>query len=364
MATTLEQILSGANLTGVIQATKSGVPQVLPPQFLAPTRQVKGNTTTYRKVEGTRQVARIAHYGSPSQRRELQSVSDVPVTLLHTIEHQVHDPLVLQSLKSVNETEQTLGEQEIARQVREFRTLFDNLRVAAATSALALGAIYFDGNGNLLPSSSGAVVSVDFGVPSGNKAQLDVFGDGDIIDASWATDGTDIINQVIALRKAAVKLTGYPIRHAFYGTNVFEYLVSNTAISGLIEASPGMAETVAEGRLPSSLLGLDWHPIYEAFFVDQDGTAQEIVGADTVVFTPDPDPTWWEFVEGSYLVPNNLGNVGGDATAALGNLSQVYGMFSYGQVLSDPPAIKHVAGDTFLPVLKVPAAVFIADVTP
>jgi hypothetical protein len=37
-------------------------------------------------------------------------------------------------------------------------------------------------------------------------------------------------------------------------------------------------------------------------------------------------------------------------------------MFSYAQVTSDPVTVKHVAGDTFLPVLKVPKAIFIATV--
>ncbi len=37
-------------------------------------------------------------------------------------------------------------------------------------------------------------------------------------------------------------------------------------------------------------------------------------------------------------------------------------MFAYGVVNVDPVTIKRVAGDTFLPVLKVPKAVFAATV--
>ena len=39
-------------------------------------------------------------------------------------------------------------------------------------------------------------------------------------------------------------------------------------------------------------------------------------------------------------------------------------MFSYATVKDDPVTIKQVGGDTFLPALKVPAAIWQADVTP
>jgi len=38
------------------------------------------------------------------------------------------------------------------------------------------------------------------------------------------------------------------------------------------------------------------------------------------------------------------------------------GMFAYGMASADPPSAKIVYGDTFLPVLKVPSAVFVATV--
>ena len=61
-----------------------------------------------------------------------------------------------------------------------------------------------------------------------------------------------------------------------------------------------------------------------------------------------------QYAEGVAITP--------DAIASAGNVSIASGMFSYGQVLSDPVTVKHIAGDTFLPVLKVPKAVFVATV--
>jgi len=65
-------------------------------------------------------------------------------------------------------------------------------------------------------------------------------------------------------------------------------------------------------------------------------------------------------------VPTNF-ELANNATSAVDvahSLREQAGMFSYAEMLTDPPSIKMVAGDTFLPVIKVPKAVFIADVTP
>jgi hypothetical protein len=50
--------------------------------------------------------------------------------------------------------------------------------------------------------------------------------------------------------------------------------------------------------------------------------------------------------------------------AALGNFTQAQGAFSYAKVGHNPPGVEHFAGDTFLPLLKNPWAVFLADVVP
>lgn len=365
MAKTIEQVLAARNLCGLIRGVVTGVPSdILPPSFLTPNKTVEGNHGTYTQVNGTRKTARIVQYGSPSQKRGLAGISEKAVTLLHTFEHQHHNPLVLQNLLSEDsEVKQTMGKQTVARQVSEFGALFKNLRISAVYSALAQGAIYFDADGNLLPTASGATVTVDYGVPAGNKAQLDVFGSGAIISASWATAGTLIGNQIRALKKAARKKTGYPIVHAFYGSSIPDYLLANTQIQALIAASPRLSEAAAAGDVPQGLCGLQWHPVDQAFYDDANDVLQDWFGADTVVFTPEPSPDWYEFLEGTYPVPNSL-TVSADASAALGNVTAQAGPFSYAVVTDDPVGIKHLAGDTFLPVMKVPGAIFISDVTP
>lgn len=363
---TIQQILSAANMLGTINAIKGGVVNPFDPAFLTTIRGITGDYGTYTKIEGTRETARLVQYGSPSVRRNLRGLSEVPVKLAHSFEHQFHDPTVLQNLMNYeNPTVQALGMQEIGRQTSEFKSLFMNLRISSLASMLALGAVYFDADGNLLPSATGAALTVDFQVPAGNQDQLNWDGNGNIIAASWATAGTDIIGHVETLKIAAKRLTGYPLTTAYYGENILGYLVANTVIQALGVGNPGIANSLLQLTIPDGFLGLKWRPASDHCFVDQDGTRQTIFPADQVTFTPDVDRSWYEMLEGTYPVPTNLGAVTADALDSAGSgIRLARGLFNYAHVMSDPVTIKHLAGDTMLPVLKVPAAIFQADVTP
>lgn len=355
---TIQEILGARNLCGVINAIKAGVPKVLPPSFYATTRGVEGDHCTYTLVEGTRQTARLVQFGSPSVRRGLRGIKEKAVKLLHSKEHVIHKPATLLNLRNMDsEQKQKLGRQEITRQSADFKQLFTNLRIAAVTQALALGVIYFDDEGNLLPSSSNAVFSLDMQVPANNKNQLN-----SIIAASWATAGTAIHTHIIELKKAALKATGYALEYAFYGEDILGYFLANTALKEIIWRTPVYQKAFTEGEIPNGFLGLQWIPAYGAFYNDAAGSDQDLWAGDKIVFTPEPSPEWWEIIEGSYPVPTEIGIVGSDAVAALGNIDEVTGMFQYAELLSDPVTIKQIAGDTFLPIIKVPAAIYIADV--
>lgn len=359
MAKTLMDILGARNLVGVIQAVKGGVPSdVLPPAFMRVSRKVEGDYCTYTKVESTRKTARMVMYGSPSRNRDLKGVSEVPIKLVHTAEHIIHKPTTLMNLKNLdNEAKQKLGRMEITRQSNEFKILFQNLRMSAVYAALSSGYIYFDEDGNLLPNSTGAMVTIDFGVPAGNKNQL-----GGVIAATWDAAGTDIHKQIVALKKAARKATGYPLKYAFYGDDCLDYFLTNTKLKEIINRNSQYQKDFSQNEITDGFLGLNWIPAYEAFFQDAAGTNQDFWSADKIVFTPEPSPDWWEYIEGSYPVPTNLGNVHSDGVAAIGNVLEVNGMFNYAILLEDPVTVKQVAGDTFLPVLKVPKSIYIADV--
>src|ERR1039457_2426563 len=78
---TLQDILGGPNLCGVIRGTATGIPSVFPEAFYQVDKTVDRDTGQYTRVYGTRTVARIAAYGAPSQQRTLKGVESVPVKL-------------------------------------------------------------------------------------------------------------------------------------------------------------------------------------------------------------------------------------------------------------------------------------------
>ncbi len=185
-----------------------------------------------------------------------------------------------------------------------------------------------------------------------------------MLDASWDNAAADIDRQLLNLRQTAARLSGYPLRYAFYGKNVPTYLTGNAKLTNYFVRNAGDdASYLSTAEIPSPLLGFTWVPAHDAFFEDANGVLQPLVGDDQVAFTPDPTPDWIGWLEGTYPVPTTVGAVAGDAAQSLrANVTTAAGLFAYGVLSTDPVTVKMVAGDTFLPVLKVPKAIFIATV--
>lgn len=359
-ATTIQNVLDSENLTGLTREVIGGLPDdLLPSGFLTSTESVSGNTAKYDKVSSTRKSALIVQYGSPSAKVNLKGISEQPVRLIHTFQHQVHDASTLVNLREEGDAgKQMKGQQTVARQVASFGNQFSNLRTAAIHSLLSKGAIFVAADGSLLASSSGAAYTIDFGIPAGNKGTLGVDGGEAILNANWDTAATDIGLQVQNLRAAARKFTGYPLRHVFYGPNIPTYIRGNTMAQTAISGSVRLSEAQYANEIPDGLFGMTWHAVDQAFFELADGTATDWYDDDAVVFTPDPTPDWIDTIQGSFLVPTELG-ISQDASAVLNSLNEMFGPFGYAELTTDPPGIKQYGGDTFLPVLKVPNAMFI-----
>lgn len=360
MAMSLEQVLGYVYLTGVIQAVKTGIPDLLPKQFQSIKKQTMGDKGRYTQVRGTRATARLAMYGSAAQKRALKGIESKDVKLIHAFESISMDPLLLQTLRRYDDySVQQMGIQEVDRQQSEFAMYFDNLRLATQYSMLANGKVWFDSSNNLLPSSSGAQVTVDYGIPANNLNQLN-----GIISASWANANTDIPAQLRALKLRSAQDTGYPLKYAFYGTNIPSYLTQNNYVIDYLSRNPNFATRFLEmAEIPDGLFGFTWVPVYSAFYEDASGTNQTFFGGDAVTFTPDITQDVYELMEGTYMVPTSF-NAAANMAAALASMKQVVGKFGYAIPTGNPPGVDMLAGDTQLPVWKVSSALYAADVAP
>jgi hypothetical protein len=366
----LNDILGGPNLCGTIQSTTSGIPDPFPAGFYTVDAQVDGDTGEYTVFTGQRGTATLSPYGAPSKVAQLRNVAKKTVKLLHTVES-INLPVsaYINLLDYSNLNKQKLGIAEVMRQIKEFKRRFANLRVAAMTSALFQTQIYFDAYGNLLPTSTGAATTIDYAVPAGNVGHLDPFNTGTPIvgGTAWSDTSANIDQQIQALLQAAVQLTGLELKHAFYGKNIPHYLTSNEGLGNYFyRANWGPdaqgANYLATADIPNPLLGLTWHKAYYSFFEDQLGNRQTLVGDDQIVFTPEPTLDWIGVLEGSYAVPTDVGRISSADTPPTDAMDIAHGMFAYGRQIDDPVTAKIVAGDTFLPVIKNPQAIFVATV--
>ena len=372
----LQAILGAPNLSGIIRQVEPGLADdLIPPEFMKVGRKVVGNVFEATVVEGERRMARASAFGSPSMGYEAKGMGARSFSCVHTSHNISFNANTLLALFKPNTTEmQDAASDEVEREIIDFKQTFSNLRTACVISVLTNQAIYFNSVGEVQASSTNAALTVSYNMPAGNTGRLNPLGAGNIITAGWNTASTDIIGQIKAIKKAARKLTGFPLRHAFYGINVFQYLNTNTVLQAYLKHNPGMQAKFQEAatlkEIPDGFMGLIWHNMEEAFLVNMQTnaggamsaeTVADVFGDDQVVFTPDPDRGWYDFVEGSELVPQTIDLVG-EEEAKLSNYQMEYGQWAYAKSLDDPLRLQVIMGDNFLPVIRAPKCIFNANV--
>lgn len=367
MSVDLKSLLGATYLTNYAQTVKGGVePAFLNPAFTDKTcaENVDGDTVEWFERPNTRQVAATNAKGNPSRKVAKRDETQRTAKAVYAFEHLAHKASVLEQLKATDGKTQEKGADHVRWQAEEFNRRLTNLRKAAVMSALSLGALYFDGDGNMLPSSSGAVVTVDYRIPSTNRNQI-TDTSGTVIGASWLTAGTDIPLHVQRIINAGLQGAGVMLEEAYYGQNILGYISDNTKCKEWMKSHGVLTSALAANTIPDGFLGIKkWYPSSSWFFNDQNGTNQAMFGGDTITFCPSPSPSWYRMFNCQHIVANNASQVFADAMDALNALQGVYGMAQWASVTMDPPAILQYGADSFLPVFTVPSAVFIADVTP
>jgi hypothetical protein len=361
MAKTLEQILGWVFLTGLVKSIKTGIPDVLPGEFWNTTKDTLMDQGRYTQVTGTRRTSRRVEYGAPALNRNLRDVASYDVKLMHTFEMIQLDVKQYQSLRGyTNYNVQDFGQQEVERQALEFRAYFDNLEKATLYSTLANMAIWFDGNGNLLPSSAGAVVTISYNPDANHQNQLN-----GIIIASWNSPTTDIPLAIRLIQKQSALDTGYVLENVFYGVNLPSYFAINQYCQPFLARSPAMREKFLDtGEIPQGLFGIkNWHPVYTAFFQDNNGVNQQFFNVDNLILTPKVDQIWYDRMLGTYPVPTSF-QPQTQLTGTMNSFEIVQGMFGYGVPIANPMTAQMFFGHTFLPIVKFPDAIFQAIVTP
>lgn len=366
-STTIKDVLGAETLLGLTGDYAKELPITHLPETLFRgrcVRPINSNTGYVLVGAGTNKTAKVAQRGSPGRPITLSGMSRRPENLLHSSNSvEIKADLLMNLINPRTGADEVFARAEVARNVRESVVLSMNLRTQAISSLFGLSKIWYDINGDPLASSSGAVVTVDPGIPANNLNQLN-----SLITASWATASTPIVSNLMNVqRQGLVNAKGRcgPIRNAVYGSKIFQYIYDNTQAQAYLSRMPGGQQAFANGTIPQGFAGIaNWWPGYQGFYNNASDTTVFPFGDDTLALFPDPDPSWFELQEGVQPI------IEGAATsyATLDDLAKAIGpksgMFSYAIPKFNPVGGEMIFGDNFLPAIHIPEVVFIADVTP
>lgn len=350
--------LFGTNLLSTQITNPSGGLQAgFPTGFLSVTKPVNGNVTSWTVVGDTRDTGTITAYGNPATRRNLQAKSLGKAVLMHTSDQIAIGQEVLNEILTPSGVNDDRGEMEIARQTSQTALHILNSRVASIVSMLAGTGVYVSDKGQIVDSTySGAVQHVDFGIPAANTGNL-----GGIITAKWDIAATAIATQFENIQRQRIINGTPPLRYCGYGPGVMDALLNNTIVAKMLTANNVRVDTSTQ--VIEGLFGMIWYPLTGNFLKSTAAGAFVNPFAKKVVMHPQPTRDWYEMQEGSYVLA-------GSGTAAFENnaseiaksLVKVQGAYSIAKWETNPMSIVQTYGDTWLPVMYQPSAIYIPTV--
>ena len=252
---------------------------------------------------------------------------------------------------------QQVGREEVRRQATDFAIKHAVAKQVYLSKILSDGVVYLDENGEILESSSGSATTIDAGVPSGHKSQLNFDGGGNLITAAWDVAGTDIMKQLDNLRYAAdVENVEMPKHVWLHGNSKF-WIRANTEIKSYFSGIE---------RLDQALMGDTFElndyvfHFYSGTYVAPDGRTKPYIPITKAIITPELG-SWFLNAVGMEIVPASVGTYG-SVEEALAQLVEVYGQFAYGKLIDNPAALQIFLGDTFQYLFRNPKSVWIATV--
>lgn len=230
--------------------------------------------------------------------------------------------------------------------------------------------LYFNVSGDDVTFSYSSGNQINFQIPSGNKSQLNMLGEGDIINTTWANAAADIPNDLGQINRAFQILCGGSLCAAIIPHSVFNYMRKNdviqeehgTSVSPYtryekLEVEDTVAKTmknvlVAEFK---SFPGCTFYITDEVLDLGYDSTEslQPIV--------PDGKAIFFGFQPGDKIVKTMLGS---EPIADYDGAPEVdrVGMYAWSVKRSNPTATELFVLDNALIVPQVPKAIAYATV--
>jgi|GEM_PF-5363395 len=340
------------------QDVKTVIPMPLPPGAYtdSATDRPIGTQVVYARHTGNRASARAIAPGSPSRAiGTLPGTQMISETGLVASEHYTVSPEHIMGLNSNMPWFVQRATIEVNRNAINARSRLDFFKADQVHSSFAKGAIWTDGDGKILDSSSGAVNTIDFGVPTGNKLTTAGAGSTYAI-GDWSSASTDLGLAIRTLKQAALKASGYLPDTIYYGINIPKWVAQNTTVKAY-SFNALLNEAVAtKNEIPNGVLGMNWIPVYNAF---SGSTGTNWFGDNFLAFAPPITTDWYDLIPLGQQVPNT-GIADGLVTSSEQDAAMhiQWGMYSYAYHKTDPYQLRVVNGIGCMPVIKAPKAYF------
>lgn len=370
---TFNDYFSGVRMTLLAGAAlgKNPAPRVLPAGFYTPgptkpyNDQVQFPSVTYSRAGAT-----VVARNSPPRGVNLGNEQWKYATIFNMKEEMDLDIQFLEALFSNNSLVSDGSMRNLNTRMIQFNRRTDITRNNMVHSLFANGKIWIGSDGQVLASSSGAVITMDPGVPTANKFTKD--GSGSTYNiGDWSSASTDISGNLRTFQTAAAQSTsGYVPTTLVYGTAIPGYLLANTALKDYFIRNPGFQQTLlTTNDIPNGLLGYNWVPARLSFLEKADGTVSATFPTNYLGAMPDLDDSWYEFIEGGTLVPKGVAgstevNPGASFQSMLNAIQIAYGRYGYGVAKTHPVVqFSMVQGDCAGPVLKNPNVIWYGTVS-
>jgi len=320
-------------------------------------QQQSGRHFAYDIFNNSRDIATGRVPGQAASRQAPQNVGHVSGTFprsAETIPLLDEDLLNRRQLGGPSGEIDQRGEVYITKQEAYLGQRFANL-VEFQTAAMIRGSYSYTHEGDELKHGfAGGETTVDFQVPDGNLDQLDMLGDGDLLDADWSDPATDIPLHLQNVNAAMVQLTGFGLSHVVLTGVGWQNVINNSQVQLLGGSSNVVFESmqrVGQGEFAAVLRAIPWvtfHVVDYGLNVF-DGSADvftKLIEDDHAAFLPEISPRWTQYLQGSEIVTEGPG----------GAKSEQFGFYAYSYPTHDPSGWDLCAVANGIPALYIPAA--------
>jgi len=347
---------------------ETGIKRYLPSELWKKSAgKVVGDKVVYKRYIGEQSAAAIVSFNSPAIAYTPPPADKAEAVALGSCESLTIDPDTFYALNSNVPFVQENAREKVITDIANFKARMEILQTDAVASVFAnAGKIYIgndstSGQQAILGNSSGAALTIDFGVPAGNQfTKSSTY--GGVTIGNWSGNTTDIPAAIKALKYYAISQGQPEPTTVLYGQSIPAYLMNNAlALQTFLSRQPELnRQFMITGEIPNGVLDMKWVPAWKQIRVrrNQQTNARTVAQwfpTNQITLIPDLTANEYEFYEAGRAVPKSIGEVTADWTQAMGLFEIVQGYFAYAKAFCwDPPGASIVNGWFGLPTLKNP----------